>query len=182
MGIMEWGGLGALLLGIIMFCARIMRNGLTSLDDHRSQYLEKMHQEEKKLNEDKKNIAAQEHMTVIYSAVKDLLRLDNNPPGYSVKSEKQKIILTTPQGEWQIELLMRERRLKGSRKILHGRGKWLLSGFGVREDHLEVAGVMRSLNRHLHPDSDTGDQPENDKPAQSHGIVNNFDVSEDRAI
>lgn len=152
MGIFEWAGFGALLLGLMMFCARLMRRGLTSLDEHRAHYLENIHQGERDVEEVNKSMGADEHLRIVHSAVNDLLRLDDNPSGFTLSLAKRKIILQTPEGPWEIELLMRERQLKGSQKVLHGRSHWRLSGFGKTEDHGDIAELMASLNRHLHPD------------------------------
>lgn len=154
MGIFEWAGFGALLLGLMLFCSRLMRRGLTSLDERRSHYLENIHQGEKHLEETNKKMGADEHMQIIQAATQDLLRLDDNPKGYSLEREPRKIILRTPSGAWEIELLMRERQLKGSRKVLHGRSRWRLSGFGQIENHGNLGELMASLNRHLHPDKE----------------------------
>lgn len=152
MGILEWAGFGALLLGLMMFCGRLMRRGLTSLDEHRAHYLENIHQGERELEEVNKSMGADEHLRIVHSAVNDILRLDDNPSGFTLSLEKRKIILQTPEGPWEIELLMRERQLKGSRKVLHGRSRWRLSGFEKTEDHADIAELMASLNKHLHPD------------------------------
>lgn len=162
MGIIEWAGFGALLLGLILFCARLMRRGISSLDDHRAHYLENIQQGERELAEVNKRMGADEHMRIIHSAVKDLLRLDGNPAGFTLEAGERNITLQTPSGPWEIELLMRERQLKGSRKVLHGRGRWRLSGFGRAEEHADIAGLMRSLNTHLHPEGETGENSKSD--------------------
>lgn len=154
MGLMEWGGLGALVLGLIVFCAKLMRNGLTTLDDHRSHYLDNIRQEKKRIADDVKNMSAAEHMQVVHAAVRDLLRLDDNPQGFSVNCQGRRIFLQTPNENWQIELLMVERRLKGSKKVLHGRGRWRLSGSTYSEDFSDLTALMRTLNFKLHPDAE----------------------------
>lgn len=151
---LEWAGLGALLLGIIVFSGRLMRRGLTSLDDHRNAYLNSMRETEKKLHEDYKNMAADERMLIMKAAVADLLRLEGNPAGWEAQSENRRIKLITPRKTWIIELLVAERSLKGSQRTLRGRSRWILSDSERYEEHTDPASLMRSLNSQLRGSAD----------------------------
>ena len=155
MGILEWGGLGALFLGLTFFCAKIMRNGLTTLDEHRAQYLSSIHEKEKIIHEEKKTIAADEQMLLMKYAAEDLIRLAGAPQGYKISVEKRRIVLSTPSGEWHIDLMMAEKNLRSANRRLHGRSKWILSGNGEVEEYNDAGEVMRSLNCHLHPDEES---------------------------
>lgn len=150
MSVFEWAFVGAIFLGIMLFCARIMRRGLTTLDEDRKKYLERIQAGERQLAEDRKKIPAREHMLVMRAAVEDLVRLDGSPPGFSVTMGERYIELQTPEGIWRIELAMRERSLRSARRVLHGRSRWVLSGFGHVERHSEQKTLMASLNAHLH--------------------------------
>lgn len=159
MSIVEWAVIGALFLGIMIFCARIMRKGISTLDENRRHYMERIQQEERKIDEDRKNITAREHLGIMRAAMDDLLRLDGFPAGCSVEQKGNAIEMTTPGETWRVELLMRERGLKSSGRVLHGRSSWRLSG-GVHDElHPDPASLMRSLNRHLHEDSGLADEP-----------------------
>lgn len=160
MSILEWAALGAISLGVLIFCARIMRRGLTTLDDDRRHCMERIRLEERQLAEDRKNISAMEHMLVMRSALDDLLRLDGYPEGYSINSGDKYHELATPEGIWRIELAMREKNLRSTRRVIHGTGRWMLSGCGHYEQHPDPASLMRSLNEHLHQVAPPVSEPE----------------------
>lgn len=121
--------------------------------------MERIHQEERKIDEDRKNITASEHMWIMKAAMEDLLRLDGSPSDYAVRQNGNALELATPDGMWRVELLMRERGLKSARRVLHGRSLWRLSGFGHEESHPDPASLMRSLNEHLHDKASPPGEP-----------------------
>lgn len=150
MSILEWCGLGAFFIAILFFCARIMRRGITSLDEDRKQYMERIKNAERQIAEDRKNICSHDQLVLIRAALEDLLRLEGNPEGYSIQKQHMGWELVTPEGSWHIKLLMREQSLRSNRKVLHGRSRWFLSGFNSEEHHMDPASLMHSLNNHLH--------------------------------
>lgn len=147
--LLEWGVIAAILLGAMIFCARIMRKGITTLDEDRQHYLERIREEENRLAEDRKNISSTEHLQIMRAAVEDLLRLAGNPEGYSIGTQGRSLTLQSPKGPWLIELVMRERNLKLSGRTLHGRSRWRLEGNGHCENHDNPASLMRSLHAQL---------------------------------
>ncbi|WP_022656558.1 hypothetical protein [uncultured Desulfovibrio sp.] len=157
--ILEWAAAGAVILAGMIFCLRIMRRGITTLDQDRNQYLERIRAGERQLDEDRKNISLDEQCRVLRAAVEDLLRLAGDPPGHELSGKGARLVLRTPAGEWRLELSMRERSLRGARKVLHGRGRWLLSGFGRDETFDDLAGLMCSLNAHLRGDDMATPEP-----------------------
>ena len=96
---------------------------------------------------------------MLRAAVEDLLRLAGDPPGHELSGKGTRLVLRTPAGEWRLELSMRERSLRGTRKVLHGRSRWLLSGFGRDETFDDLAGLMRSLYAHLRGDEMVTPEP-----------------------
>lgn len=160
MGILEWALLGALMLLALAISARVMRKGVSTLDDNRKQWLENMAATDRQLDEDRRNMSAREHLVIIRAAVEDLLRLDGFPQGWEVRQEGRKIQLQNPSGLWTIELSMREKGVGNAGKVLHGRPRWLLAGPEVEEEHVEPASLMRSLDDHLHARAHKNDVPE----------------------
>lgn len=152
----EWIILGALALIGLAMSARIMRKGLPTLDDNRKSYMEKIHETERRLAEDRKNISSAEHLDVMGAALRDLLRLDGDPHGFSVRKMGNAWELATPKGAWRVELLMHEKSLRTSGRVLHGRSRWLLSGFDIVETHPDPASLMRSLNARMHSPAGAG--------------------------
>ncbi|MDE7241848.1 translation initiation factor IF-2 [Desulfovibrio sp.] len=140
---------GAIMLAALVFCFRIMRRGMSTLDDDRRKFLTKIQDGEHKLREERKQVPAVEHLTLMRAAVEDLLRLEDAPPGYRVESAGRAILLHTPRGAWRLELAMREASLKTRRRVLHGRPRWFLSGMGQQEEHGDAASLMASLHAHL---------------------------------
>lgn len=147
--VLEWALIAAVLFGAMIFCARVMRNGLTTLDDDRKHCLERIHAEESKIEEDRKHISSFEHLRIMRAAVEDLLRLEGNPPDHVISMRGHGLALQTPKGTWSIELVMRERALKSTGRILHGKSRWRLEGADLSEDHPDPASLMRSLASHL---------------------------------
>ena len=44
---------------------------------------------------------------------------------------------------------MRERELRGVRKVAHGRGRWHLNGLGLHEEYTDLVPLMRALSARL---------------------------------
>ena len=149
-GILEWALLGAVMLLALAISARVMRKGVSTLDENRKQWLENMAAANRKLEEDRKNMPASEHLMIMKAAMEDLLRLDGNPEGFTVRHNGSKLELETPCGTYGVMLVMRESGLRSSTKILHGKSRWRLSGQDFEEEHADPASLMRSLDNHLH--------------------------------
>lgn len=149
MSLMWWIIAGAILLAGLVFCFRIMRRGISTLDDDRRKFLTKIQDGEHKLKEEQKQVPALEHLALMRAAVEDLLRLEDAPPSYRMESAGRAILLHTPKGMWRLELAMREASLKTRKRVLHGRPRWFLSGMGQQEEHGDVASLMASLHAHL---------------------------------
>lgn len=152
MSLLDWAFYGAIFIGVMVFCLRLMRKGITSLDERRGEYLERIRAEERKLDEDVKNISSAEHLKIMKAALIDLLRLDGNPQGYSVTDSGRVLTLVTPQGCYEIKMAMAEKSLATSSRVLHGRVRWSLSGFGKRQEYSSAGKLMSDLNKCLHPD------------------------------
>lgn len=160
--ILEWAAAGAVFLMGLVYCVRMMKRGLTTLEDERSQCLARIQSMEDQIREDRKNMASSEHLHIARAGLKDLLRLAGNPPGFSLTGGAQPgqtLVLHTPMGQWRIALLMRERTLRRTRKVAHGRGRWRLSGFGLDEEYSELADLMCVLNARLRGEANLPSEP-----------------------
>lgn len=157
MSAFEWSFLGALLFAIIIFCARLMRRGLTTFDDHRKEYISKIKATELQLQEDNKNIPSQDHLYIMRTALEDLIRLEccnknESMQNFEVTEEASKLFFKTPRGVLTVQLHMRERSLKTTGRVLHGKSRWTLTGFGYSRNYSEPATLMSDLNMWLHYD------------------------------
>lgn len=150
---------GAIMLAALILCFRIMRRGISTLDDDRKKSLARIKDGENKLAEEQKQVSAIEHLSLMRAAVEDLLRLADSPPGYNVESDGRIILLHTPKDTWRLELAMRESRLKTMPKVLHGHPRWLLSSSEHQEQHEDAASIMRSLHVHLCSETDQAIEP-----------------------
>lgn len=150
MSMLEWAALGAMMFAVLLYCARIMRHGLTTLDEDRSKFMARISEEKRHLEEDSKHISAEEQLYLMRAALKDFLRLEDCPKGSEVKERGHVIEIRAPGNVWQVELLMRERLLASTKKVLHGRSCWVLRGESVYEVHSELSRLMASLNAHWH--------------------------------
>lgn len=179
MSVFDWSILAALLFAIIIFCARIMRKGLTTLEDHRREYISKIKATELQLQEDNKNISSQDHLYIMRIALEDLIRLESfkkNSPAqnYEVVQEESKLFFKTPRGVLTVQLHMRERNLKTTRRVLHGKSRWTLTGFGYSHNYFDPAVLMRDLNIWLHSDNNDLFIP----PYEPHGGFISIDEDE----
>lgn len=153
----EWAAAGAVFVAVVILCVRLMKRGLTTLEDERAQCLERIRQMEDKIKEDQKNMASSEHLRIARSGFEDLLRLAGNPADMRLEAvarglgeaQGEALVLHLPEGELRISLSMRERELKGVRKVAHGRGRWHLSGMGVHEEYTDLVPLMRAVSARL---------------------------------
>lgn len=154
MSVFDWSILGALLLAVIIFCAKLMRRGIVTLDDRRSDYLGRIHEAELKIAEDRKNISSEEHLVFMLSALEDLIRLEGRPDGWSAGRNGKSLWLETPEKRWDIKLAMAERRLASIGRVIHGKGKWLLESDHQAAQYSDCALLMADLNRQVHHQED----------------------------
>lgn len=159
MSLFWWVVAGAVMFAALIFCFRVMRRGMRTLDDDRRKFLARIEDGEHKLKEEQKQVPAAEHLALMRAAVEDLLRLADSPPGYRIETAPNTILLHTPGGTWRLELAMRERTLKSRKMVVRGRCRWLLSGGGHQEQHSDPASVMRSLHAHLRAEADLPGEP-----------------------
>lgn len=149
MNILEWAVLGVLGLAMFVISARVMRRGLPTLDDKRKSLSESMRQKEMELDKDRKNISSGEQLRLLRAAAEDLIRLDSPGQGFEVIENRDGVELKTPQGSWKVSIQMKEKGLKGSGRVLHGKCRWRLEGFGREEAYDDMASLMRRLDESL---------------------------------
>ena len=157
MALWEWAAAGAVFVAMVVFCARFMKRGLTTLEDERAECLERIRQMEEKIKEDQKNMASGEHLCIARAGLEDLLRLAGNPAGMWIEvvprgdGEAQcgALVLHLPEGELRISLSMRERELRGVRKVAHGRSIWHLSGLDMNDVYTDLVPLMRAVSARL---------------------------------
>lgn len=149
MGILEWAGVGIVMLIGCFISFRIMRRGLPTYDDHKREYLRHMAETHQKLAEDVKNISAREQINLMHAALEDFVRMEATDAHVEVLGNE--LLLATPQAEWRIRLIMRERMLASSKKVIHGQSRWLLvNPGGTEEEFADCARLMASLNARFH--------------------------------
>lgn len=118
--ILEWAAAGAAILAGFLFCFRFMKRGLTTLDEDRADYFARIRAAEEQLREVNKNISLSEHLHIARAGLADLLRLAGNPPGIFAFRPGAGACAAYARRAWRIALSMRERTLRGTRKIVHG--------------------------------------------------------------
>lgn len=141
--------MGAIFLAIIIFCARVMRRGLTTLDEDRKAQLGKIEEGRRKLAEDNRNISAEEQIYIARRGVDDLLALNGGASEGETEDTPHGIRLKTSAGEWEVELKMKEITLKSSHKVLHGQGRWILRHGDHSDEFVELSDVMARLSSSL---------------------------------
>ena len=157
MALWEWAAAGAVFVAIVVLCVRLMKRGLSTLEDERAQCLERIREMEEKIKEDQKNMASSEHLRIARAGLEDLLRLAGNPQGIWLEvvakgrgeAQGEALVLHLPQEDLRVSLSMRERELKGVRKVAHGRGRWHLSGLNLHEEYTDIVPLMRAISARL---------------------------------
>jgi hypothetical protein len=143
--VFEWiPALAIIVIGVI-FCFRMLKRGLGTLEKTRLRHYEDIRAKEQQLLDDTKNISRSEHFRLAHAAITDLLHLEGDRAGFSLGTQGQTLLLNTPEGIWRITLDMRERTLHHTRKVLHSKERWVLSGFGREEKFADLAALMRNL-------------------------------------
>ena len=140
---------GAVILGGLLFCFRIMRRGISSLDADRHECMDRIRGGHRQLEEDWKNISSAEHLAVLEAGLRDLIRLEGlegacllepGPGGFRLESGGRSL---------EVRLSMRERRLRGSGRTLHGPCRWLLLAGEEERGVDELAELMRLVRGEL---------------------------------
>ena len=157
MALWEWAAAGAIFVAVVVLCVRLMQRGLSTLEDERARCLERIREMEEKIKEDQKNMASSEHLRIARAGLEDLLRLAGNPQGMWLESvarglgeaKGEALVLHLPQEDLRVSLSMRERELKGVRKVAHGRGRWHLSGLNLHEEYTDIVPLMRAISARL---------------------------------
>lgn len=152
MSIWEWSAAGILFAVVVVVCVRLMRKGLSTLEEERAQCMEQIRRMEGQVREDQKNMPSSEHFSIARSGVEDLLRLAGNPPDSRIevtdpeKSGKEQTLLLHLAGKkWRISLNMREQTIRSRKKIAYGNGRWRLTGPDFDEEYCELALLMRAV-------------------------------------
>ena len=135
-------------LGIV-FCLRMLKRGLSTLEKFRERHLEHIRTREQQLQEDRHNIPRSEHLRFAHAALADLLHLEGDRPGFSLDTQGSALLLDTPDGVWRITLDMREQTLSQTHKVVRGKLRWQLKGFGREEEFAELAELMQNLTAYL---------------------------------
>ena len=153
----EWGAAGVVLLIVVVFCVRLMKRGLTTLEDERALCDERIRTVEEQIRQDQKNMASSEHLHIALAGLRDMLRLAEYPSGFWLEvlerdrgaANEKALVLHTPDGDWHVSLSLRERQLRAVRKVAHGQSRWHLYGSGVHEEYADLPRLMCALHNHL---------------------------------
>ncbi|MDR1658779.1 MAG: translation initiation factor IF-2 [Desulfovibrio sp.] len=157
--LLEWvPALIVVMIGMI-FCLRMLRRGLGTLEQTRMRHYEDIRAGEQRLLDDAKNISRSEHLRLAHAAIADLLHLEGDRAGFSLSAQGSALLVNTPDGVLRITLDMRERTLHHTRRVLRGKECWLLSGVGCEEKFADLAGLMRNLTAYLRGEKRAGTVP-----------------------
>lgn len=158
----EWIAAGVVLLVVVVFCVRLMKRGLTTLEDERALCDERIRAMEEQIRQDQKNMPSSEHLHIALAALRDMLRLADYPSGFWLEVVKDDsgssigkvLVLHTPDGDWRVSLSMRERQLRAVQKVAHGQGRWHLYGSDIHEEYTGLPQLMCALHNHLRQKSE----------------------------
>lgn len=75
----EWAAAAAAVIVAVLFCLRLTRQGLGTLEEERDRCLERIREMEEQVREDQKNMPSGEHLRIVHAALEDLLRQAGAP-------------------------------------------------------------------------------------------------------
>ena len=119
---------------------RMMRKGLSTLDDARTSLHQRIRQTTADIVEKNKSTPVAEQLTLCAAAIRELVELDGDTAtrsGMSVTCEGGCVRVRTPGHCLHVRYAVRTAQLKGVERELHGEGQWLL----VCEDARGEAGA-----------------------------------------
>jgi hypothetical protein len=143
----------------MIFCFRALKRGLGTLEQTRMRHYEDIRAGEQRLLDDAKSISRSEHLRLAHAAIADLLHLEGDRAGFSLRTQGSALLVNTPDGVLRVTLDMRERTLRRTRRLLRGKECWMLSGFGCEEKFADLAGLMRDLTAYLRGEKPAGIAP-----------------------
>ncbi|MDR2574643.1 MAG: translation initiation factor IF-2 [Desulfovibrio sp.] len=147
--LLKWVPALIVMLAGVVFCFRMLKRGLGTLEKFRKRHLEHIHAQERQIQDDRKSISQSEHLRLAHTAIADLLRLEGGRTACSLRALGDSLLLDTPDGAWRIRLDMREQTLRRTRRTLGGGTRWRLSGVGCEEEFADLAELMRALTTYL---------------------------------
>lgn len=149
MPIFEWALAGAVILAGLVFSFRLMRRGISSLDADRHEYMDRIRSGHRRLEEDAKNISSREHLAVLEAGLRDLIRLEGLEAGCRLQELAGGFSLAWGGQSLEVRISMRERRLSGSGRTLHGPCRWILLARGEERGVDDLAELMRLIRLQL---------------------------------
>ena len=88
----EWGAAGVVLLIVVVFCVRLMKRGLTTLEDERALCEERIRTMEEQIRQDQKNMPSSEHLHIALAGLRDMLSLAGYPSGFWLEVQELSLI------------------------------------------------------------------------------------------
>jgi len=141
---------GALVLGTIFVLVRILRKGRgRNYVESKKAFQERLQKTSAQTRERTLSAGVAEQMLPIAAAIRELLDLAGNPPGFALLEAGRTVRLQIPAGEIRIDFgLSRLRMTSIKHKSGQSRGRWQISGPGTEQkEYAELADVVVHLKR-----------------------------------
>jgi len=140
---------GALVLLSLFVLVRIVRKGRgRSYGESRKAFEERLRKTSAQTREHTLSAGVAEQMLPIAAAIRELLELAGNPPGFVLLEEGRTVRVQTPTGEIRIDFGLSRVRTALKHKKGQPRGRWRISGPGAEQrENMELAETVAHLRR-----------------------------------
>ena len=140
---------GALVLAALFVVLRIVRRGRgRNYEENKKAFEERLRKTGAQTRAHTLSAGMAEHMLPIAAAIRELLDLAGDPPGFAVLEEGRTVRLRTPEGEIRIDFGLSRKRTAFTHTPGHPQGRWRISGPGAeQQEFAELADIAAYLKR-----------------------------------
>jgi hypothetical protein len=141
--------MGALVLVALFVLVRILRRGRgRNYGESKKAFEERLQKTSAETRERTLSAGVGEQMLPVAAAVRELLELAGNPPGFALLEEGRTVCLQSPAGAIRIDFGLSRMRVALKHKGGNPQGRWRISGPGEEQkEYEELADAVAHLRR-----------------------------------
>ena len=140
---------GALVLVALFVLVRVLRRGRgRNYGESKKAFEERLRKTSAETRERTLSAGVGEQMLPVAAAIRELLELAGNPPGFAVLEEGRTVRLQSPAGEIRIDFGLSRMRAALTHKGGQPQGRWRISGPGEEQkEYGELADAVAHVKR-----------------------------------
>ena len=140
---------GAFVLVALFVVMRIVKKGRgRNLEESKKAFEERLRKTGAQTREYTLSAGAAEQMLPVAAAIRELLDLAGNPPGFAVLEEGRTVRVQSPSGEIRIDFGLSRMHAAPKTKAGQARTRWRISGPGSEErEYMELADTVAHVKR-----------------------------------